>query len=123
MRDKTNRESWPEKIHAAFEAHNLKELTLQEAQDQYLTLLQSYDFMFGSYFVVRRQRTLVTKNTSWYKTMNRQQTKRPKKTDSSSEVSGSESDSDDSEESDQSNNSSHSQSKPEPEDSKETKRC
>ena len=33
----------------------MKDLQLEEAQDQFLTLLASYKFTFASYFVVKRK--------------------------------------------------------------------
>lgn len=40
---------------SCFEQNSLKELTAEEAMEQYLTLLASYKFTFASYFVIRRK--------------------------------------------------------------------
>ena len=40
---------------SCFEINNLKELTAEEAMEQYLTLLASYKFTFSSYFVIKRK--------------------------------------------------------------------
>ena len=38
-----------------FEKQNIKELTIEEAQEQFLTLMASYSYSFGSHYVVRRK--------------------------------------------------------------------
>ena len=40
----------------SFEEQNLKELSVEEAQDQFLMLLASYELMFASYFIVSRRK-------------------------------------------------------------------
>ena len=38
-----------------FEQLNIKDLAMEEAQEQFLTLISSYRYTFGSYFIVRRK--------------------------------------------------------------------
>jgi len=49
-------DQWEEQIVKSFEEQNLKELSVEEAQDQFLMLLASYELMFASYFIVSRRK-------------------------------------------------------------------
>ena len=55
QKDKGISRQWEMRILNCFEKQNLKELQLEEAQDQFLTLLASYKFTFSSYYVVKRK--------------------------------------------------------------------
>ena len=43
------------KILQCFDQQNIRDLTIEEAQEQFLTLISSYKYTFGSYFIVRRK--------------------------------------------------------------------
>ena len=55
QKDKKLMTSWDQKIHQCFEAENIKDLTIEEAQAKFLTQYSSYPFTFGSYYTVRRK--------------------------------------------------------------------
>jgi len=89
----------------------MKELTLQEAQEQFLILLQSYDFMFGSYFLVKRriENQIKIKQTNFL-TVPRNQKKPRSRSSGSSDEDESDASLTDDDDSDDSN-SAHSSSK------------
>ena len=55
QRDRVLMKQWDQKILQCFEEQNIKDLTIEEAQEQFLTLISSYKYTFGSYFTVKRK--------------------------------------------------------------------
>ena len=55
QKDKSIVKQWEMRILTCFDKQNLKDLQLEEAQEQFLTLMASYKFTFGSYYVVKRK--------------------------------------------------------------------
>ena len=52
MRDKPQ-EYWVAKIQKDFERSNLRELSIEEAQEKFLNLFSQYSLAFSSYYVLR----------------------------------------------------------------------
>lgn len=55
QKDKLMCKQWDMRIMLCFEQLNVRDLTIEEAQEQFLTLISSYRNTFGSYFIVRRK--------------------------------------------------------------------
>lgn len=67
QRDRAFMKTADQKIMLCFEQQNIKDLTIEEAQEQFLTLISSYRFVFGSHFIVKRkppQGMLLVKNNA-----------------------------------------------------------